>query len=212
MAIIDEILDGMDVNATDEQQAHGKEVIDAQNPVAFHSLLQRWGTSKDRIKKHKASLVAGFVLISCNADRAVPEQETVPPNAPESIDRVLGKNGKAKLFRLASTFYEKCSQDFFCHHNWPKFDGIFITMNDIAPKASGTESSERKQQKKRKKTHVTLLSASNRAIERFNEIFQPDIDEDQYNYHETTNHQQFYDRTLYTEEELKLVKRPKRDP
>jgi hypothetical protein len=210
MTIIQEILDGMDVDATEEQQDYTKQLIDNQDPVAFHSLLQRWGTGKDRIKKHRANLVAGFVLISCNADAAVPE-ETIPLNAPESIDRVLGKNGKAKLSRLAATFYEKFSQDFFCRHNWPKFDGIFITMNDIAPNPSGNESSQTKKQKKREKTHVNLLAASERAIRRFKEIFDPDVDEDQYNYLETTNHQQFYDRTIYTEEELKSVKRSKKD-
>jgi len=90
MDIIEQILDGMDVDATEEQLANAKQVIDSQDPVAFHDVITRWGTSKDRIKKHRANLVAGFILISCNAAAAVPE--TIPPNAPESIDRVLGKN------------------------------------------------------------------------------------------------------------------------
>jgi hypothetical protein len=59
--------------------------------------------------------------------------------------------------------------------------------------------------------HVNLLAASERAIRRFKEIFDPDVDEDQDNYLETTNQQQFYDRTIYTEEELKSVKRSKKD-
>jgi len=113
---------------------------------------------------------------------------------------------------LAATFFEKFSQDFFCRHSWPKFDGIFITMNDITPNSSGTESTQKKKHKKREKTHVNLLAASDRAIGRFKEIFNPEVDEDKYNYLETTNHQQFYDRTLYTEEELKTVKRAKKDP
>jgi hypothetical protein len=200
----------MDVDATEQKLANAKQVIDSHNPVAFHDVITRWGTSKDRIKKHKANLVARFILISCNADAAVPE--TIPPNAPESIDRVLSKNGKAKLSHLAAAFFEKFSQDFFCHHSWPKFDGIFIAMNDIAPNASGTESTQQKKHKKREKAHVNLLAASDRAIGRFIEIFNLEIDEDKYYYLETTNHQQFHDRTLYTEEELKTVKRAKKDP
>lgn len=98
----------------------------------------------------------------------------------------MNANQRKKLQRLALTFKEKYAVDFFCRRNWPKLDGIMIHINEVKPNNTGSGFKE-ESLKKRSKTQVTVLGASEGALERFRAALNPQINKDTFTYFETSN-------------------------
>lgn len=202
-SVVAEVVLGCDPAATQHQKDRMVELAkEHEDYLADH--FARWFTSDSMEERRKAQLVVGYMQISrmMNGGEDVIQQKNggsnrqrngrmnedevpVPLGAPPSIHYLLNANQRAKMHRLASTFREKYAVDFFCRQNWPKLDGIMVHINDVKPNKSGAGRMD-ESLKKRSKTQVTVLGASQGALDRFRDALQPQAD-----YCETQNVSEF---------------------
>jgi hypothetical protein len=191
--VVADVLAGVDPSATPEQQERMVDLMKEHFDYLVN-LFDRWSTSGNAEEKRSAMMVVGYMQLdhmNRQADtQGEEEEEMVPKNAPPTVHYLLNANQRAKMERFATTFHEKFAVDFFCRRNWPKRDGIFININEVKPNKSGTGYKD-ESLKKRDKTQVSVLAASAGALERFQAALRPNVNEDAFEYFETTNVKEF---------------------
>lgn len=181
-------------SATDEEKDQLRDLIGA-NKALVKDILKLWAHSDDPSLVQKAQLSLGYMQLKGWLKTEGPSSlnrndDTSPPGAPTTINALLNSNQRHKVARLASTVHQKHSVDFHCRPEWPKYDGYYVNINEVAPNTSGTNHKD-PSKKKRSITQVTVLSGTEGGIARFEEVFQI---RDGYDYQTTVDPDAFTER------------------
>lgn len=196
---------GVHPHATDAEQAAFRSSLEQRGTNYIKDTLQQWLISSDVNKQVGAQQILGFMTIKGmlrnRPTTAVtgPERDKsgriVPEKAPKSIHALLNAGQKDKLSRLADRVKRLFSIDFFCRSEWPQFDGIFVTLNELKNNEGGTGYQD-VSLKKRDVTQINVLAASDEALQRFHKAFDPTSIDDTalYEYFETTDSKKYVNR------------------
>jgi hypothetical protein len=198
-------MDGIHPHATEAEKSSLHSSMEQIGTAAVKDYLQQWINSGDVGKQMGAQQILGYMTLKgmLHSRQTGPERDVsgriIPEKAPKNIHALLNANQKEKLLRLVERIKNLFSVDFFCRSEWPQFDGIFVNMNQFKNNQGGTGFKD-PSLKKRDVTQINVLGASEEALQRFQEAFQPNIDDTQYEYFQTTDPKKFINRFKNAEE------------